>query len=160
MAPRECGPCAECCYALGVHELNKVLFSRCRHEKHSPAGCCGVYKTRPTSCAEFSCLWLGGQFGRKERPDRVGIVFATAEMAFGQVVFAYVRKPGADTREPGSVMLRQLAQQLPVCILRWDGTRAAMFPEHLKHLSEQIRVEMNAQAVVDDDGRLRRLPLV
>jgi hypothetical protein len=158
---RECGPCTECCYVLGVHELNKRNFTHCQHERRSSAGGCGIYKDRPLSCREFKCLWLQGQGGRKDRPDRVGIVFATADMEVRQVVIAFVRKPGADKAGRGFEIMHTLAQQVPVCILRWDGTRGIMAGEQFSNVLPQIQREFNdRRATVGEDGRLRRLPLV
>lgn len=156
---RNCGPCTECCYVLGVHELGKRDFTHCQHEKRSSGGC-GIYKTRPPSCAEFQCLWLGEHFDRKDRPDRVGIVFATGEMKIGQVVFAYVRKPGADKSGRGKELLDTITQRIPVCIVRWDGTRTIMLTEPFAHLLADIQRELGTQATVGEDGRLRRLPVV
>lgn len=105
-------------------------------------------------------MWLQGEFGRKHRPDRLGIVFAVGEMPFGQVVMAYVRKPGADKTGVGAELLNIVGSQIPVCILRSDGTRAVLLPEDRKDIAAQIRAEMDAKATVDEDGRLRRLPVV
>jgi hypothetical protein len=157
---RECGPCSECCYVLGVHEVGKPDFTHCKHESASKHGCCSIYKTRPESCRTFKCLWLEGHLDRKDRPDRVGIVFATAEMPGRQVVIAYVRKPGADKSGHGKELLERLTQACPVCIVRHDGTRSVMVTEDLAHLLPMLQTEINAEAVVEPDGTLRRLPLV
>jgi len=155
---RTCGPCSECCYVLGVHELGKRDFAHCTHEKRG----CGIYGTRPESCRSFQCVWLQGQLDRKDRPDRIGIVFATADMSVHQqqVVIAYVRKPGADKTGRGAELLNILAQQVPVAIIRWDGTRSIMAGEQFKHLLAGIRSELNTEAVIDKDGKLRKLPMV
>lgn len=157
---RQCGPCAECCYVLGVHELGKASFARCQHETRSPAGACGIYRTRPASCTEFECLWLQGQLDRKDRPDRLGIVFATADMEVRQVVVAFVRKPGADRRGRGLEVLNLIAQQVPVCLQRHDGTRAIMAGESFASILPRIQREFDTRAEVGQDGKLRRLPLV
>lgn len=161
MSTRSCGPCSECCTVLGVHELSKAPFVRCRHVEASKGGCCGIHRNRPVSCSEFSCLWLGGHFDRKDRPDRTGIVLATGEMQWGQVVFAYVRKPGADASGRGAELLRTLAERVPVCVTRWNGKRSVLVPEELRGaLPRIIREFTETQAIVGDDGRVHRLPLL
>lgn len=157
---RTCGPCSECCYVLGVHEVDKRDWAHCKHERRSSAGVCGIYKSRPESCATFQCVWLAGQLEKKDRPDRLGIVFATADMDVRQIVIAYVRKPGADKTGRGAELLEIIAQQVPVAIVRWDGTRSIMAGEQFAELIAPIKAELNAQAVIDGDGKLRRLPLV
>src|SRR6185369_706015 len=102
---RECGPCSECCTTLGVHELEKREFTHCPHEKRG----CSMYSSRPESCRTFECVWLRGQLERKDRPDRIGIVFSAAEMADRQVVLAHVRKPGADKTGRGQELIGLLA---------------------------------------------------
>lgn len=157
---RECGPCSECCYALGVHELPKLDFAHCKHEKSSKKGGCAIYGTRPTSCREFRCLWLAGSFDRKDRPDRIGIVFGTAHMQGTEVVMAWVRKPGADKVGRGQELINMLARQgIPVCISRWDKTKSILVPESMTPLIPMLRRELNAEAVIEN-GALRRLPVV
>lgn len=153
---RECGPCTECCSTLGVHELDKPEFTRCSHEG-SPG--CKIYRSRPESCRDYNCVWIQGQLEHQDRPDRLGIVFSTAEMVDRQIVLAHVRKPGADKTGRGQELISLLAQVLPVCILRANGTRSVALPEDLAHALPRIMQDLNAQAVVED-GKLRRLPLV
>jgi hypothetical protein len=157
---RECGPCSECCFSIGVHELDKRMFARCKHEKISKRGACSIYKTRPESCKTFSCLWLGGHFDRKDRPDRTGIVFATADMPGCQIVIAYVRRRDADKTGRGLELLERLAQVIPVYIKRSDGTKSFMVTEPFAHLLPLLQREVTAQAIVEPDGTLRRLPIV
>jgi hypothetical protein len=160
---RECGPCSECCFSLAVHEIDKAVFTRCKHEKASKKGACSIYAKRPESCQTFNCIWLGGAsslLDRKDRPDRIGIVFATAEMVDRQVVIAYVRRPNADKSGRGKELIGKLAGFLPVCISRWDGTRSIALPEELGHLVPRLRAEFNTEGVIEDGVFKRRLPLV
>lgn len=76
---KSCGSCTLCCELIAVRELGKKQFEDCRHRRGPPfamAGC-GIYQTRPPSCAAWSCLWLRSDpvdWPEAERPDRVGFV--------------------------------------------------------------------------------------
>lgn len=160
---RSCSSCSECCYTLGVHEIGKSDFTRCPHDKPSKQGCCSIYKTKPASCASFSCLWLAGHLERKDRPDRIGIVFATADILPGQpVIMAYVRKPDADKSGRGKELLDLLSQLYPVCVVRWNRTKTIMCPESMRHYIPTLDREMMVQGQLVD-GEWRRvvqLPVV
>ena len=144
MSERRCGSCSECCFSVGVIEFDKRLFTHCPHEKTSKSGSCGVYAHRPPSCASFSCNWLQGLFDRKDRPDRIGIVFATAELPGLQAVIAWVRKDGAHERGRGHELLALLARQVPVCILLRDGTKKLMINEDMEWRIPEIRAKLSA----------------
>lgn len=68
---RKCGPCTLCCTAMAVPEIMKAAGDPC--EFLTPGGC-GIYDTRPDSCATFACLWLRGVDGLDRRPDRTRAV--------------------------------------------------------------------------------------
>lgn len=158
---RECGSCSECCYAFGVHELGKPTFAPCEHIRAGEHGSCGVYETRPPSCRDFSCLWLQGQLEEEHRPDKVGIVFATADLEEDlTVLLAYVNKPGADKSGSGAELLMSLASQVPVGIYRHDGSQSLAVAESERHLIPRVQQGLKAQAVVGEDGKRYRLPVV
>jgi hypothetical protein len=72
---RSCGECTLCCKVIGVHELKKNPGVWCKYCNIGEGG--GVYKDRPSSCAEFRCLWLDSPCLPDElRPDRIGACFA------------------------------------------------------------------------------------
>jgi hypothetical protein len=153
---RVCGECVECCFALGVHEFGKVPFHACPHVRRE--GGCGIYASRPPSCAEFSCVWLQGQLEDEHRPDRVGIVLATADLYPDlQVLFAYVSRFDADKEQ--RELLSAIAQQIPIVVLRRDGTRSVFIAEDKRDLLARIKAAADAKAIVDEKGQLRRLPL-
>lgn len=159
VTPRRCGPCAACCTALAVHEIDKPHFTPCRHAKPVPNGSCGIYERRPRSCTTFKCLWLRGEVGtRKDRPDRIGLVLATADFSVGRIVMAYVAPTGALRR--GAEILRSLAEKIPVCIIKPDRCYTLMVPESRKADIPVIGRELQtANAVIDERGDLVRLPL-
>jgi len=53
---RECGACNACCVVplIDSAELTKLSGAVCRH---SSAGCCDIYETRPGVCRRFFCGW-------------------------------------------------------------------------------------------------------
>lgn len=83
---RRCGTCTECCDAANVPEINKAAGVRCPHLIVGKG--CGIYETRPASCAAFRCLWLDGAGSKAHRPDKLGVFLGiqdlrTAEPARG-----------------------------------------------------------------------------
>lgn len=76
---RGCGDCRACCTPLAITELRKPAGVPCPHiDPNGKHGCCGIYETRPRSCAEYFCAWrLGGTSDDDERPDRSGVVFTS-----------------------------------------------------------------------------------
>ncbi len=158
---RECGSCAACCYALGVHEVGKPTFVPCPNVVEGKAGRCGVYRARPKSCSEFSCLWLQGQLGEEHRPDRCGIVFATADLEEDfQILLAWVSREGADETPEGRSLLASIGLQVPVCVNYPGGSQRLVIDPEKQHLVPRIRRGLNVRAVVDENGELRRLPVV
>lgn len=70
---RTCGRCSVCCVVMAVDGLEKPAFTRCEFVRHS--GGCRAYDERPEGCRIYECHWLGGLGERKNRPDRMGILF-------------------------------------------------------------------------------------
>ena len=100
-----CGGCTECCWVLGVEELNKVHGQECPHRIK---GGCDDYANRPQACHNFKCLWLRGLLpGDDYRPDRLGLVFDAHEDSSGTFVLAWEAWQGAaDVAAP---LLRMVA---------------------------------------------------
>jgi len=70
---RPCGPCTVCCTVMGVVELSKPYYTKCKSE----SGRCTIYRNRPESCSGFECGWRMNLFGTNDiklRPDKSGIV--------------------------------------------------------------------------------------
>jgi hypothetical protein len=63
---RHCGDCQLCCRLLPVAEIGKPALTKCRHQCRTG---CGIYSTKPFSCAAWSCQWLQGH-DTGPRPDR------------------------------------------------------------------------------------------
>lgn len=88
---RTCGQCTACCTVLGIRELEKPAFQCCPNLAGAGKGC-GIYGGRPTSCRVYRCEWLDGArarapgqrkspaaiaglTARRDRPDRLGVIF-------------------------------------------------------------------------------------
>ena len=63
---RHCGGCTLCCKLIPVEELHKAAGQRCKHQITGKG--CRIYERRPTSCREWTCLWIKGTQGGKELP--------------------------------------------------------------------------------------------
>ena len=88
----------------------------------------------------------------------MGIVLATADLQEDlQVLLAFVNKPGADKEY--AELLSAIAQSIPIVIKRRNGTQSVLIAEDQQFLVPLIHEGINARAVVDERGELRRLPL-
>lgn len=92
---RPCGECKACCTVIGVAELNKGNYLRCKHLCGSG---CKIYDTKPTACTEYQC---GYRFGLvKDRPDRIGLIVDYQLIPLpGAIRVWEVRKGAANTRK-------------------------------------------------------------
>lgn len=70
-AERACDECQLCCEVMSIPELRKPPRERCSNQCSFG---CAIYKARPTSCADFMCLWRQGWGTSADRPDRTGLV--------------------------------------------------------------------------------------
>ena len=68
---RKCGDCRECCFTLGVAEIDKPEFKACEYQ--CSIGC-GIYEHRPLPCRVFDCLWLEGFAPRWAKPNKTHAV--------------------------------------------------------------------------------------
>jgi hypothetical protein len=110
---RQCGACAACCTAEGVHELHKPPGQTCQFVC---AQGCANYARRPASCREFECLWLQGAFDADLRPDTLGVVFSFAPAPasmhpWRRYVRAMEAELGASTRPACAELIRWLASK-------------------------------------------------
>jgi hypothetical protein len=99
MTKRTCGTCSLCCKVMTVPDVTpaKTAHKWCSHIRPDHHGC-SIYGTRPASCREFSCMWLGDN-GVKDHwyPAKAKIVIhATVEKGAKYVSFvvdpAYPRR--------------------------------------------------------------------
>jgi hypothetical protein len=145
---RGCGPCRACCVVLGFDArpgeapFTKPAGVACPHL--CPTGC-GIYAERPPVCARFQCAWLQTpSLPASLRPDRCGVLFAMNDNLLGEgyAVYAYELRPGASDREPASWLLREVARQATVILVRADGRR------------EVLSADPELQARLEDPGSL------
>lgn len=56
MIKNECGTCNMCCEFPPIPELNKPASVLCQNCTENVG--CNIYSSRPTSCANFNCVYL------------------------------------------------------------------------------------------------------
>lgn len=121
VAQRACGTCTACCTVMGVPDLGKGYYERCKLEGR---GRCTAYEARPDGCRNFSCQWLLGGLEEWDRPDKIGIVFdISAGGDLGRIPVALEVEKGASERGRGGRAVRLVSQNSPVLVISPDGTR-------------------------------------
>ena len=140
---RTCGPCAECCTAMGIAEIGKKAGERCAHlvPRANGGEHCGIYETRPNSCRTFVCYFLKGWATAAERPDKLGVVIApTLYGAKIPSVYALESRPNALTRLTTALRLAELEANVAVyhVPLGEDATRTLRGPRHLVQKIQQL----------------------
>lgn len=90
----------------------------CRHIV--PTGC-AIYEDRPEVCRSFQCGWIQApNLPDALRPDRCGVLFCMNAnvLGAGEAVYAYELRPGAaDTGLP-AWLIRELASEATVILVR------------------------------------------
>jgi hypothetical protein len=97
--------------------------------RHLCAAGCGIYADRPSVCRRFRCAWLQEPtLPPSLRPDRCGVMFAMNDNLLGEgfAVYAYELRPGAADRRPVARVIRQVAAQATVILIRTDGRREVL----------------------------------
>jgi hypothetical protein len=100
-AARKCGSCTLCCTLLGITALGKRPWVPCQFESRG----CSIYADRPHECRTFRCGWLAGFGGLRDRPDKIGAVFAEMNP---KTVAVYERSPGAADSPRVQALIRKL----------------------------------------------------
>jgi len=138
MKPRKCGDCTECCTALGVDELEKDNFTKCKHLCKER---CGIYHRRPKSCSDFKCCWLAGLGHKNDRPDLIKAVFAISESKLGHVVHLYEMEEDSMNTPRVKKLTEALGHSLPVVVIRKDEKIIIPGPR-LKELRNEFGTEL------------------
>lgn len=77
-APRTCGPCDACCWALAITTEpiigQKEMWVPCRFLAVAPEHGCGIYHSRPPMCQRWRCAWLAGHLADDMRPHESGVL--------------------------------------------------------------------------------------
>lgn len=135
-----CGECQACCEAIGVHELNKPIWTSCEHQ--IPAGC-GIYGSHPDSCKKYWCLYRGGFFKLQEqyRPDKLGVIFDMRTSQPENVFSAWELWENA-IEDPKTIdLLHFMSQKWIIIVRRYKSEMRRMFGpaealEKIKNLVE------------------------
>ena len=126
---RGCGECRACCVVLGFDaQPDESPFAKPAGEpcRHLCAGGCGIYADRPPVCRRFRCAWLQeSSLAPSLRPDRWGVMFVMNDnvLGSGYAVYAYELRADAADRRPVARLIRRVAEQAPVIVIRLDGGR-------------------------------------
>ncbi len=73
---RSCGTCTLCCRLPDIDALSKPANAWCSH--CLPAKGCAIYKSRPTLCRDFLCLWMtSAALGPQWEPARSKMMIYT-----------------------------------------------------------------------------------
>jgi hypothetical protein len=117
---------------MAVEEIQKPGYQACAHVNDRG---CSIYNDRPSSCRDFSCLWLqdpGKVFRNMERPDRIGIMFDVTleDGKIGQALVAREVRKGA-FHEPDAVdLLAKLSKRVLIITVE-QYARGLIGPAHL-----------------------------
>jgi hypothetical protein len=132
---RSCGDCQACCTVVGVQELSKPHWTRCRHQCGTG---CAIYEERPRSCRGYSCLWAAGLLDGDERrrPDRLGIIFdlRTAEHTASNsvrpgdrvVIQVWEVWPGALDQPTAAGLVNRIAEKCLVAVRHYGSEGAVV----------------------------------
>lgn len=68
---RKCGKCTLCCDFNGIIEIDKADWLPCPNLCYRG---CRVYKSRPSSCQRYFCLWALGGLPKAMSPEATHVV--------------------------------------------------------------------------------------
>ncbi len=111
---RECGECQACCEVVGVDELGKGTWERCKFQCGTG---CSEYEKRPHSCRAYYCAWkLGFIDGAERRPDKLGVVFDLREENGIGYLTAWEVKSGAFAEQAVKYLLGKIGEKARVAM--------------------------------------------
>lgn len=127
--PRRCRECTECCTVLSVHEMEKPADTACTF---CTRGGCSIYEARPGSCRTFTCAWLQGLFADKDRPDRLGVIFAAQDTRIGHTLVVFEIREGAVTEpRPTRYICNARDAGIPVVIFHYGNKKRSIVADRL-----------------------------
>jgi len=139
---RTCGECRACCIVLGFEAREDESPFRKAAGLPCPqlAACgCAIYAERPPVCRRFECGWLNAPNLPDElRPDRCGVLFCTNESALGpgHAVYAYEMRPGAADGRLPSWLMREIAREMTVVLVRGEEREVLTADPEVQYLFE------------------------
>lgn len=152
---RECGSCTMCCKTLGVPDMTpapKRPHVWCGHCDIGKG--CKVYADRPTTCREFSCVWLQDTMNllpEDARPDKCGVVLTATSDQHGLVAQCDPHRPTAWRGSKVFPTLKACANagyhasaragdRYWVITAKGDYVADPLWVEHLPNGSTQLRI--------------------
>ena len=120
---RICGECNICCEILEVAEINNNQWVSCKHQCDKG---CDIYKNRPSSCEEYNCYWIEGNFEESDRPDKVGLIIDAGTQIFkdtwgDNAINVREIRPGSINMEKASKLLNRLKDENYTIFLKLYG---------------------------------------
>ena len=118
---RRCGPCTACCAMIA--EIGARVG-----DNSGPCGC-RPDPTRESGCQGVRCFWLQGFGEGRDRPDRLGVVFAGSQRDDGTpMALAWETRPGAITATRATAHVEHFASQARHCWLSWSSHNSSGVP--------------------------------
>ncbi|MEZ5757878.1 MAG: hypothetical protein R3D86_06630 [Emcibacteraceae bacterium] len=89
---RECGDCTVCCQHIPINQPDFVKLPNVKCEHLLKKGGCGIYQTRPATCAGWYCAWRHSEVLKQDwRPDKLG---ALIEISLNGIPHDFQAKEG------------------------------------------------------------------
>lgn len=151
---KTCGECNLCCKVMGVASVTEVrdgspfvIFKEkpqgewCQYVKSGDG--CGVYRTRPNACRDFSCTWLDSiALTAEYRPDKIGVVFVEPiNYPELHIIHAHVDEADIDFYKnddhPALPLLKTYILTSHVCVVA--GTRRRILTNDVQDLTARLR---------------------
>jgi hypothetical protein len=154
---RGCGSCTACCVALPILVLKKPAGVACKN-LHSAAETltgCSIYSERPVECSNFECVWVRDAAaealevrGLRFRPDQCGVLFHIAGGGMPpNTIIATEMRFGASHQGDGGKMLRKLAKNYLVMVMRDNNLNRVEGPPAKQHQLARVLATIAAQKV-------------
>jgi len=128
---RQCGDCTECCFYLGVAELNKGKSEECEH--CSGVGC-KIYDQRPNVCREWYCAWAASSEFLQDnlRPKDSGLLMYFSPSILGPTLFIQEIRTGSFQEHTDTIA--SLIRRGPTVMDDIKGIRTTTCPpDHPSH---------------------------
>lgn len=137
-AGRSCANCTMCCKVLTIPELEKPGDQWCKHCLVGKG--CGIYASRPATCAGFFCLYLlDGVIGEHWKPAHSRMVLTSDEAG----VYVHVDPARSDAwrKEPYYSDLKtwsaRFVQKNVMTLVFVGDSLTAILPDRDKHMGRQ-----------------------
>lgn len=140
---KSCGNCKACCTAIGVVELSKRNYQRCRHLCKKG---CSIQESKPESCGEYQCWYTQGIV--QDRPDKIGLLVDYKPIPAPGVIRVWEVKKGAAKKRRGKRFISKL--------LHYDSEIAVIDQKQTKFLRSGQIIPTPKEVQVDPVDELER----